>query len=191
MPKFIVWRLWSIYFDHHLPLLKPSKKNGGSKVVHLIYDFEGDIRWCYWFDFGKLFEVVHVKVIINFLNGILYISLYILIAYLENFPKHYNYHFVKYLLSYKVWKSYSITGALALCNVPDRRLKSLVYNHVLQSWITFVELKIIGGCIFYFHFYIKNLFLYKNKTKKNNVIQCELDLDKLFRTWFWTIFKRF
>ena len=23
MPKFIVWRLWSIYFDHHLPL-KPS-----------------------------------------------------------------------------------------------------------------------------------------------------------------------
>jgi len=23
MPKFIIWRLWSIYFDHHLPL-KPS-----------------------------------------------------------------------------------------------------------------------------------------------------------------------
>jgi len=35
MPKFIVWCLWSIYFDHHLPL-KPSIGNGGSKVVHLI-----------------------------------------------------------------------------------------------------------------------------------------------------------
>ena len=35
MPKFIVWCLWSIYFDHHLPL-KPSIGKRRSKVVHLI-----------------------------------------------------------------------------------------------------------------------------------------------------------
>jgi len=31
---------------------------------------------CYWFDLGKLFEG-HIKIIINFLNGIPYISLHI------------------------------------------------------------------------------------------------------------------
>jgi len=43
MPKFIVWHLWSIYFDHHLPL-KPSMgkrrkqsctPNSSKKAKHL------------------------------------------------------------------------------------------------------------------------------------------------------------
>ena len=40
MPKFIVWRLWSIYFDHHLPL-KPSigkwKQSCIPNIFNLMY----------------------------------------------------------------------------------------------------------------------------------------------------------
>jgi len=56
---------------------------------HVLYGFEGAIRWYYWFDLKELFEG-HMKITFNFLNGTYYLSLHILVAYLESFPKHYN-----------------------------------------------------------------------------------------------------
>jgi len=72
-----------------------------------------------WFNFEKLFES-HVKIIINFLNEISYISLHILIAYLESFLKHYNQVlfiiFIKlFLLSiFRIIRLASIAGKLSI-----------------------------------------------------------------------------
>jgi len=54
-----------------------------------LYGLKGAIRWCHWFDLGELFEG-HMKFTFNFLNRTYYLSLHILVAYLEGFPKHYN-----------------------------------------------------------------------------------------------------
>jgi len=61
------------------------KKCFGQKL----YGFEGAIRWYHWFDLEQSFEG-HIKVTLNFLNGTYYLSLHILVAYLQSFPKHYN-----------------------------------------------------------------------------------------------------
>jgi len=54
-----------------------------------LFGFEGAIRRYHWFDLEESFEG-HVKITSIFLNGIPYIFLQILVAYLDSFPKHYN-----------------------------------------------------------------------------------------------------
>ncbi|EFN60776.1 hypothetical protein EAG_02247 [Camponotus floridanus] len=55
-----------------------------------LYGFKGDILWCHQFNLEEQPEG-HVKVSSNFINGIPYMLLHILVAHLKSFPKHYNY----------------------------------------------------------------------------------------------------
>jgi len=76
--------------DHpYTPFLSKIKHFREKRFRQKLYGFEGAIRWYHWFDLEVSFEG-HVKVTSIFLNGTPYIFLQILVAYLDNFPKHYN-----------------------------------------------------------------------------------------------------
>ena len=76
MPKFIVWRLWSIYFDHHLPL-KPSigKRRKQSCTPNIYNNYLGlyisIIQLYYTIFFTKVFD--NVPMVMFWSNSIWYI----------------------------------------------------------------------------------------------------------------------
>ena len=67
MPKFIVWRLWSIYFDHHLPL-KPSigkRRKQSCTLNTCLYHLLFFSVWVLTNSFIIFFEVLLIIIIIS------------------------------------------------------------------------------------------------------------------------------
>jgi len=111
-----------------------------------------------------------VKITLNFLNGISYISLRCIIAYIESFPKHYNKVFIKNFLK-SLSKKGDVKSILAFLEnheVYCRRFSAMLIDSLaaLTSGMTVIAYfnRINSVIVHYLHLSIRTL---KNK-KLNN-----------------------